>query len=84
MFPTGAEGSIRDIRHLLGTQKHNSKNDLCTARLAILSSVRSAKSTCCYDYTPDSMAKAKENWLHSTKRNQKLEEKDKVDSDSDS
>lgn len=63
----GAEGSIRDMRFILGDFRHSSTDELVTARLAVLSAIRSCKeSKCCYDYKQNQM-EHRRNWRSSWK-----------------
>ena len=45
-----AEGSIKDIRNILGSLSHSSSDKMCTSRLSLMGAVRSSSSKCCYDY----------------------------------
>ena len=63
----GAEGSIRDLRFILGDFRHSSTDELVTARLAVLSAIRSCTETkCCYDYKQNQM-EHRINWRNSWK-----------------
>ena len=60
-----AEGSIKDVRNVLGSYSHRSSDETCGARLVLLSSVRAADS-CCFDYTRNQKEHEK-NWKTSWK-----------------
>ena len=63
----GAEGSIRDLRFILGDFRHSSTDEVVTARLAVLSAIRSCKeSKCCFDYKQNEM-EHRRNWTRSWK-----------------
>ena len=63
----GAEGSIRDLRFILGDFRHSSSDELVTSRLVVLSAMRSCKeSKCCYDYKQNQM-EHRTNWRSSWK-----------------
>ena len=77
---TGAEGSVRDIRHILGDVRHKYTDEVCTARLAVLSAVRSCKkSSCCFDYTQH-QEMSRINWRNSwkTQESRKHEEEGEI------
>ena len=60
-----AEGSIKDIRNILGSLSHSSSDKMCTSRLSLMTAVRSSSSKCCYDYPiTDELRK---NWRSSWK-----------------
>ena len=83
---TGAEGSVRDIRHILGDVRHKYTDEACTARLAVLSAVRSCKkSSCCFDYTQNQMV-GRINWRNSwkTQESRKHEEEAEISGEHDS
>ena len=60
------EGSIKDIRNVLGSMSHSSSDLMCTARLAMMTSVRrGGTSTCCFDF--ESNKDYRKDWLESAK-----------------
>ena len=63
---TSAEGSIKDVRNIVGSYSHSTSDDICTARLALMSAIRSSDSVCCFDYTQN-IAKHRANWRASWK-----------------
>ena len=67
-----AEGSIKDLRNVLGSYSHRSSDDTCGARLVLLSSVRAAGS-CCFDYTRN-IKEHERNWKSSWRSQNKTNE----------
>ena len=61
-----AEGSIKDIRNVVGSNSHNTSDTNCQARLALISAVRSTDS-CCFDYNKNS-EEHRRNWQSSWKK----------------
>ena len=73
-----AEGSIKDVRNILGSYSYHSSDDTCGARLVLLSSVRAADS-CCFDYTRN-IQEHEENWKSNWKsQNDTNEEEEGTD-----
>ena len=75
------EGSIKDLRNVLGTFSHGSSDKMCTARLALMGAIRSAKSECCFDFNLNSK-EHRMNWLSSWKVPDK-EIQDEADNEDD-
>ena len=60
------EGSIKDIGNVLGSMSHSSSDLMCTARLAMMTSVRrGGTSTCCFDF--EANKDYRKDWLESAK-----------------
>ena len=79
------EGSIKDIRNVLGSYSHRSSDEMCTSRLAMMSSVRCGPSACCYDF--ECTEQFREDWKQSYKKSEKeplgeVEEVEGTESDS--
>ena len=79
------EGSIKDIRNVLGSMSHKSSDKMCTSRLAVMSSVRSGKSDCCYDFecTQEYRDAWKDSWKISEEEAIEEVEHDDTDTDND-
>ena len=75
-----AEGSIKDIRNVVGSYSHNTSDTTCQARLALLSAVRSSDS-CCFDYNKNS-EEHRRNWQSSWKKASEVESENESAEDS--
>lgn len=68
------EGSIKDMRNVLGSMSHASSDLMCSSRLAIMTSVRrGGTSNCCYDFQCNKDFRT--DWLESYKTQEKALEK---------
>jgi hypothetical protein len=72
-----AEGSIKDIRNVVGSYSHSTSDSTCQARLALMSAIRSTDS-CCFDYNKNG-AEHRKNWQSSW---EKAKKPSQVESDS--
>ena len=76
------EGSIKDIRNVLGLMFHKSSDIMCTSRLAMMSSVRCGPSVCCYDF--EWTKEFREDWKKSYKKSEEEALKEVGDGSDDS
>ena len=78
---SSVEGSVKDLRNVSGSLSHGSSDKMCTARLALMSAIRSAKSECCFDFNQNNK-EHRINWLSSWKLPEKVIQ-DEVDNEDD-